>query len=85
MGIADKIRKIDNIYTVFTIADIQTLLNDSYQKSIYTFLFDFVSHIDPKSVLSGLGEVLDESQKDWAKAKLVDELKGLIQRQIDIV
>ncbi|MEI7604039.1 MAG: nucleotidyl transferase AbiEii/AbiGii toxin family protein [bacterium] len=54
-------------------------------KEFYLFFYDFVSKIDPKSVLSGLGEVLDENQKDWAKAKLIDELKGLIQRQIDII
>lgn len=32
----------------------------------------------------GLGEVLDKSQKNWAKTKLLEELKGLIQKQIDL-
>jgi hypothetical protein len=35
--------------------------------------------------LSGLGEVLTDSQKDWAKAKLIIEIKGLISRQIDLL
>jgi len=35
--------------------------------------------------LSGLGEILSNSQKNWAKAKLIAELKGLIQKQIDIM
>jgi len=38
MGISNKIRKIDNMSTVFTIADIQALLNESDQKSIYNAL-----------------------------------------------
>jgi hypothetical protein len=46
---------------------------------------EYVSLIKPKSVLAGLGEVLTESQKDWARAKLIVELKGLIQRQIDLL
>ncbi len=54
-------------------------------KEFYEKLLNFVSQIEPKSVLTGLGELIDESKKDWAKAKLIDELKGLINRQIDIV
>lgn len=54
-------------------------------KEFYKFLVEFVSKIDPRSVLNGLGEVLDESQKDWAKAKLIKEILGLIQRQIDLL
>lgn len=48
-------------------------------------LQDFVSKIEPNSVLAGLGELLTPSQKSWAKTKLIEELEGLIQRQIDLL
>jgi hypothetical protein len=35
--------------------------------------------------LAGLGEILTEPQKDWAKAKLIDELRALITRQMDLL
>lgn len=54
-------------------------------KEFYIFLYDFISQIDNKNMLNGLGEVLDDRQKDWAKAKLKTELLGLIQRQIDLI
>ena len=54
-------------------------------REFYRSLLKFVDKIDPKSVLSGLGEILSNSQKNWAKAKLIAELKGLIQKQIDIM
>lgn len=52
-------------------------------KEFYEFLLRSVEKINPKNILEGLGEVLTDSQKDWTKAKLLIELKGLIQRQID--
>ena len=54
-------------------------------RKFYIDLLEFVSNINPKNVLAGLGEVLTESQKDWAKSKLIEETKGLIQRQIDLL
>jgi len=51
----------------------------------YTFLYGIVSNIENKNILDGLGEVLNDGQKDWVKAKLKIELLGLIQRQIDMV
>lgn len=54
-------------------------------KEFYVFLLEFLGKIHPSSILTGLGEVLTDSQKDWAKAKLIPELKGLIQRQIDLL
>jgi len=53
-------------------------------KEFFKQLLEYISVINPKTVLSGLGEILTASQKDWAKAKLVIELKGLLQRQIDL-
>ena len=53
-------------------------------KEFYLSLLEVVEKINPSSILSGLGEVLTDSQKDRVKAKLLVELKGLIQRQIDL-
>ena len=54
-------------------------------KEFYLFLLDFLNRINSKNILSGLGEVLTKSQKDWAKTKLLIEIKGLIHRQIDLL
>ena len=54
-------------------------------KEFYLFLLEYLDKINSKSILSGLGEVLTDSQKDWAKAKLIIEIKGLVQRQIDLL
>ena len=48
-------------------------------------LLKFVKKIKEKDILNGLGELLTESQKDWARAKLKSELVGLIQRNIDLM
>lgn len=60
-------------------------LTNKTPKEFYKSLYEFVNKIDPESVLNGLGEVLTGSQKDWAKVKLIHELKGLIQMQTDYV
>lgn len=52
------------------------------------FLHDlliFVKKVEGKDILNGLGEVLTEPQKDWARMKLKTELMGLIQRNIDLM
>ncbi|MBI5358785.1 nucleotidyl transferase AbiEii/AbiGii toxin family protein [Candidatus Amesbacteria bacterium] len=51
-------------------------------KEFYKSLLNFVSRIDNKNILAGLGEVLTPSQKDWAKAKLKVELENLIKKMI---
>jgi len=51
----------------------------------YKKLLDFLNGVDAKNILSGLGEVLTEPQKNWAKAKLLEELKGLIGRQLSLL
>lgn len=48
----------------------------------YESLLKFVSRVDSKNILAGLGEVLTEPQKDWVKAKLIVELEGLIEKMI---
>lgn len=54
-------------------------------KEFYLSLLKYLDKINSKSILSGLGEVLTDSQKDWAKTKLIIEIKGLILRQIDLL
>lgn len=54
-------------------------------KEFYEQLLAYISSVKPKNILAGLGEILTDPQKDWVKAKLIDELKGLIQRQIDLL
>lgn len=54
-------------------------------KEFYLYLLEYLDKINSKSILSGLGEVLTNSQKDWAKAKLIIEIKGLVERQIDLL
>lgn len=51
----------------------------------YKLLLDLINKINPKNILEGLGEVLTEPQKDWTKDKLLTELKGLIQRQMNFL
>jgi hypothetical protein len=48
-------------------------------------LYKFVDNVNSSTILNGLGEILDRSQKDWMKAKLKEELLGLIERQIEIL
>lgn len=54
-------------------------------KEFYESLLSFVSNIHPKKILTGLGEVLTEPQKDWAKVKLIIELEGLIKKTIFVL
>lgn len=51
----------------------------------YKDLYKFIDNINSATILSGLGEVLDRSQKDWVKSKLKKELLGLIKRQIEVL
>lgn len=53
-------------------------------RDFYESLLNFVSDINPETILTGLGEVLTGPQKDWAKVKLIPELEGLIKKMIDI-
>lgn len=53
-------------------------------KDFYQILLKLVTDTNGNNILEGLGEVLSDPQKDWVKAKLLTELAGLIQRQIDL-
>jgi len=53
-------------------------------KEFYKTLEEKVRKTNRARILDGLGEVLEESQKDWARAKLIDELMGLIERNRDL-
>ena len=51
----------------------------------YKSLDKFINNYKPKSALDGLGELLDERQKNWIRSgKMILEFKGLIQRQIEV-
>lgn len=54
-------------------------------KEFYESLLNLISKVNSKKILVGLGEVLTEPQKDWVKAKLIIELKGLIKKMIDFL
>jgi len=54
-------------------------------REFYESLLAMVEKIENKNILDGLGELLTEAQKDWARAKLKEELIGLIQRNIDLM
>jgi len=41
------------------------------------------THYNEKNILSGLGEVLDEKQKTWAKKELIKEVIKGIEKLID--
>ena len=51
----------------------------------YRALLKYLEKVDNKHILNGLGEILTESQKSWARDKLLIEVRGLIERQIDYV
>jgi len=55
------------------------------KKTFYNHLLKNLDNINQNTILAGLGEVLSESQKDWAKAKLISETKELINKQIDLI
>jgi hypothetical protein len=42
-----------------------------------------ITSIRSSSVLNGLGEILEPSQKIWVKKNLLSELENLVQLQID--
>jgi len=65
--------------------DIITDRTGKKPKQFYTALLKIVEKIDPKNILNGVGELLSESQKDWARAKLIDELKVFIKRNRDLI
>ena len=54
-------------------------------REFYKSLLAIVERIEDKTILDGLGELLTESQKDWARVKLKTELMGLIRRNIDLM
>lgn len=61
---------------------------DRTGKNSREFFESFLKYLDKvnnQNILQGMGEVLTDSQKDWVKSKLLTELKGLIQRQIDFL
>ncbi|MDD4028654.1 MAG: nucleotidyl transferase AbiEii/AbiGii toxin family protein [Caldisericia bacterium] len=63
-----------------------SLLEDLTKTSPKEYLIGLlkkITLIKPSSVLNGLGEILEPSQKIWVKKNLLPELENLIQLQID--
>ena len=51
----------------------------------YKSLDKFINNYKPKSTLDGLGELLDERQKNWIRSgKMISEFTGLVERQIEV-
>lgn len=52
-------------------------------KELLTRCVELLEKMDNQHILDGLGELLSESQKDWARAKLKDETIFLLKVRID--
>lgn len=53
-------------------------------EDFYTTLLKFLESMSSRNLLEGLGELVNEKQKYWVKNKMLGELKGLIQRQLEL-
>ena len=54
-------------------------------KQYLVYLLKFLeTNISKKSLLEGLGEVLDNKQKAFVKEKLLDELYGILRFQVEM-
>lgn len=62
---------------------IKDRLNQS-PEDFYKTLIRFLGSIDRRNILEGLGELVDDKQKYWIKNKMLDELKGLVERQLEL-
>ena len=65
--------------------DVITTITGQEPKAFFQNLLKFVIKVEEKNILNGLGELLTESQKNWARTKLKSELMGLIERNIAIL
>lgn len=54
-------------------------------KLFYKSLLSHLEKVDNRRILQGMGEVLTKSQKDWVKAKLLNELKMFVKLQLDSI
>lgn len=53
-------------------------------QDFYASLLEHLQKVNNRKILEGMGELLTQRQKDWVKAKLLIELKGLVKLQTDI-
>ena len=44
---------------------------------------EFVENVSNRNILSGMGELIDEKQKDWAKSKLKKDTVFLLKLMLD--
>ena len=54
-------------------------------KQLYEKVLKRINKVRGESLLSGMGELLDEKQKNWVKDKLVSELNQLIKIQLEVL
>lgn len=66
----------------------EAVIQERTGKSLKEYLSELPAyiwkHVTKKSILTGLGEVLDAKQKVFVKERLLDELLGVIRFQIEI-
>jgi len=63
------------------------VIQDRLQKDpseFYTYLLDFLGKMKSNNLLDSIGELINESQKNWIRDNLLKETKGLIQKQLDL-
>ena len=44
---------------------------------------EFVENVSNRNILSGMGELIDEKQKDWVKSKLKKDTVFLLKLMLD--
>lgn len=55
------------------------------RREFFENLYDYLAKIKQSSkLMDGLGEVLNESQREWVKTKMLDELRGSVKLQMDL-
>ncbi len=71
MNIADRIRKIDNVSTVFTITEIKILLNIDNQKNVYDALF-YAAH---KGEMYKISDGIYSFNKNYSKTEFANKYR----------
>lgn len=54
-------------------------------KEFYLSLYNYLSKVNNNKILAGLGELIDNKQKEWVKRKLLSELKNKVLFMSDLV
>jgi predicted nucleotidyltransferase component of viral defense system len=57
---------------------------DKNPEQFYQYLLEFLTKLDTTNLLDGVGQLMTDKQKDWARNSLHKETVGLIQKQLDL-